>query len=216
MSTQISLREMKKARSKIAILTACLHLIGEKSFKDVSVEEICQIAEVSKVTFFKFFPQKEDLLVYFMRLWLDQRIIELAESPKRGFEGIRHLLKSIANGAKDKPGLMLSLISFLAEMKMHPDMPVLSDAEISILFPGKEAIVKPVSPSLGELFYRFIEEAKEDGHIQTERSTDDLVKIMFTIMYGAYLTAHIYSSKEIMAFYELHLDLLISERKEGK
>jgi len=36
------------------------------------------------------------------------------------------------------------------------------------------------------------------------------VKALFTIFYGAYLTAHIYSSGNFMEYYDLHLNLLIS------
>jgi AcrR family transcriptional regulator len=208
MPASISLREIKKARSKLSIFKACLELVREKSFREVKVEEICEKAEVSKVTFFKFFQQKEDLLVYFMRIWLDQRLLELKNNPARGLDGIRFLFKSVAKGTNDRPKLMLSLISFLAEMNMHPEMPVLSEAEITLLFPGNEAFVHPAAPNLGELFYRFIEEAKEDCQISKERSTEDLVKVIFTIFYGAYLTAHIYNSKDIMEYYELHLNLL--------
>jgi len=215
MSKKLPLREIKKARSKIAILNATFELIGETSFREVKLEDICRKAEVSMVTFFKFFPQKEELLIYFMRLWLTDRLIELRLQPKRGIEAIRHLFHTVASGASRKPGLMLSLIGYLSEVSMHPNMPVLSEAEIQILYPGKEDLVDAEAPNLGELFYRFIEEAKEDGDIPDRFPTDDLVKAMFTIFYGAYLTAHIYSSNQFMEFYDLHLKMLITKGENG-
>jgi AcrR family transcriptional regulator len=208
MKTRIPLREIKKARSKIAIFKAGLELIGTTSFRQVKLEDICHKAEVSKVTFFKFFPQKEDLLIYFMRLWLAERLIDLKQHPKRGLEAIRHLFQSVASSAKERPGLMLSLIGYLSEVNMHPDMPILSEAEIQILFPGREELVDAAAPNLGTLFFQFIEEAKEDGTISNPAPTEDLVKALFTIFYGAYLTAHIYSSDQFMEFYDLHFKLL--------
>lgn len=207
---KLPLREIKKARSKIAIFKASFELIEKKSFKDVKLEEICEKAEVSKVTFFKFFPQKEDLLIYFMRLWLANRMIEFKLQPTRGIAAIRHLFRSVADNAGEKPGLMLSLIGYLSEVNMHPNMPVLSDAEIQILYPGKEELVDAEAPNLGELFHRFIEEAKEDGDISGSVPTDDLVKAMFTIFYGACLTAHLYNSDRFMEFYDLHLKLILT------
>jgi AcrR family transcriptional regulator len=215
MSKKLPLREIKKARSKIAILNATFELIGETSFREVKLEDICRKAEVSMVTFFKFFPQKEELLIYFMRLWLTDRLIELRLQPKRGIEAIRHLFQTVASGASRKPGLMLSLIGYLSEVSMHPNMPVLSEAEIQILYPGKEDLVDAEAPNLGELFHRFIEEAKEDGDIPDRFPTDDLVKAMFTIFYGAYLTAHIYSSNQFMEYYDLHLKMLITKGENG-
>jgi AcrR family transcriptional regulator len=211
MGKKLPLREIKKARSKIALFQACFDLIGNKSFKEVKLEDICEKAEVSKVTFFKFFSQKEDLLIYFMRLWLTDRLIDFKQHPRRGIEAIRHLFQNVAAGAKKKPGLMLSLIGFLSEVSMHPNMPTLSEAEIQILYPGKEELVDAEAPNLGSLFYQFIEEAKEDGDIPRHLPTDDLVKAMFTIFYGAYLTAHIYNSDQFMEFYDLHLKLLLSK-----
>mgnify|MGYP002624171733 CR=1 FL=1 len=210
------LREIKKARSKISIFKAGLELIGKMSFKAVKVEDICEKAEVSKVTFFKLFPQKEDVLIYFMRLWLTNRLIEFKLHPKRGLDAIRHLFQNVAEGAKERPGLMLSLIGYLSEVNMHPEMPVLSEAEIHLLYPGKESLVDPVAPNLGTLFYRFIEEAKEDGDIPDRVPTDDLVKAMFTIFYGAYLTAHLYNSDQFMEFYDLHLNLILSNGEKKK
>mgnify|MGYP001392163027 CR=1 FL=1 len=214
MGKKLPLREIKKARSKIALFQAGLDLIGKTSFREVKLEDICEKAEVSKVTFFKFFPQKEDLLIYFMRLWLTERLIDFRLHPKRGFEAIRHLFQNVAASAKEKPGLMLSLIGYLSEVNMHPDMPTLSEAEIQILYPGKEALVDAEVPNLGSLFYQFIEEAKEDGDIPDRLPTDDLVKAMFTIFYGAYLTAHLYSSDQFMEFYDLHLKLFLSQGED--
>jgi AcrR family transcriptional regulator len=215
MNKKLPLREIKKARSKIALFRASIELIGKKSFKEVKLEDICEKAEVSKVTFFKFFPQKEDLLIYFMRLWLTDRLIDIKLHPKRGIEAIRHLFQSVAASAKEMPGLMLSLISFLSEANMHPHMPTLSEAEIQILYPGQEALVDAEAPNLGLLFYRFIEEAKEDGDVPDRLPTDDLVKAMFTVFYGAYLTAHLYNSDQFMEFYDLHLRLLLSYGENG-
>lgn len=215
MSKKLPLREIKKARTKITLLKAAFELVGETSFREVKLEDICQKAEVSMVTFFKFFPQKEELLIYFMRLWLAERLIELKLQPKRGIGAIRHLFRTVAEGAGRKPGLMLSLIGYLSEVSMHPNMPILSEAEIQLLYPGKEELVDAEAPNLGDLFARFIEEAKEDGEIPGHIPTDDLVKAMFTIFYGAYLTAHIYSSNQFMEFYDLHLKLLITQGEDS-
>lgn len=209
-SRKLPLREIKKARTKITIFKAALEMLGTMSFRQLKVEDLCAKAEVSKVTFFKFFPTKEDLLIYFMRLWLTDRLIEFRLQPKRGIAAIRHLFHTVASNAGRNPGLMLSLIGYLSEVSMHPNMPVLSEAEIQLLYPGKEALVDPEAPNLDALFRQFLEEAKQDGEISDRVPTDDLVKAMFTIFYGAYLTAHIYNSDRFMEFYDLHLNLVLS------
>ncbi|WP_079914077.1 TetR/AcrR family transcriptional regulator [Paenibacillus sp. 32352] len=204
----IPLRELKKARAKLALYEACLELIGEKSFREVYLEDICRKAEISKVTFFKFFPQKEDVLVYYMRVWLTDRMIELAEKPKRGFAALRHIFADVAERSKKWPGLMLSLISFLSEMKMHPCMPELSEAEIYLLFPEHREIGRQ-DPNLFELFRQFVEEAHADGELREGITPGMAVQMAFTIFYGAFLTAHLYRSNDVMGVYEAHLKLLM-------
>ncbi|MDQ0872550.1 AcrR family transcriptional regulator [Paenibacillus sp. V4I3] len=203
----ISLRELKKARTKVALYEASLLLIGDKMFRDMMLDDICRKAEISRVTFFKFFQKKEDLLVYFMRVWLTERIIEIEAEGTRGFSVIQHVLNKVAEEAEERAGLMPSLISFLAEMNMHPCMPELSEAEVHLLFPGHEE-VGAQTPDMYKLFHRCMTEADTDGKLRKEFTVETAVKVLFTVFYGAFLTAQLYSSKDIKGFYNTHLQLL--------
>ncbi|MED4603447.1 TetR/AcrR family transcriptional regulator [Paenibacillus validus] len=204
---QISLRELKKARAKLAIYEASLSLIGERSFRDMTVEDVCRKAEVSKVTFFKFFRQKEDLLIYFMRVWLTERLIELEENGKKGFDAIRHLFLHIQRSSAERPGLMLALIGFLSELKMHPCMPELSEAEVQLLFPGNPELGGR-EPRMDALFERSVREAAEAGELRQGVTPLEAAKVLVTIFYGAYLSAHMFQERDLLAHYERHLSLL--------
>jgi len=176
-------------------------------FREVMLDDICRHAGVSRVTFFNFFQRKEDLLVYFMRVWLTERLIEIEAEQKRGFAVVRHLLNKVAQGAGEKPGLMPSLISFLVEMNMHPCMPELSVGEIRLLFPGHEELGAR-TPDMFEVFRRSISEAMAAGELRNEFTVDTAVKVLFTVFYGAFLTAQLYATSDIADFYETHLQLL--------
>ncbi len=65
----IPLRERKQARSRLALLNAAVERMREKALADITVEELCQAAEVSKGTFFRYFARKVDLIFYYIRLW---------------------------------------------------------------------------------------------------------------------------------------------------
>lgn len=208
----VPLRELKKARSKIALYEASLELIGRSSFREVKLEDICAKAEVSKVTFFKFFPQKEDVLIYFMNVWLLTRMLEMEENRLRGDAAIRHLLHCVAEEADEKPGLMLSLIGFLAESKMHPCMPELSDGEYQLLFPGREEKAKRISVDMFALFRKLLDEAKADGKCTRKEGTAQLAKWLLTVFYGAFLTAHL-CRQDVKETYESHLRLLLKEEE---
>ncbi len=202
-----SLRDIKKARTRIQLYETGLAMMKTRRFSDIMVDEICREAELSKVTFFKCFPQKEALLVYFMRVWLTERILEIQSDDKQGFDAVWHLLESVADWHEHTPGVMPSLIAFLAQVDMHPCMPELSEAEIHLLFPEQENQAS-ASPNLYLFFEECMVQAQREGTLASELKPEEAVKLLFTVFYGAFLTARLYASTDIRGFYELHVNRL--------
>ncbi|GAB6988171.1 TetR/AcrR family transcriptional regulator [Paenibacillus pini] len=211
--TLFPLRELKKAKTKIALFQASMSLIGDQMFRDVMLDDICRQAEVSRVTFFKFFPKKEDLLVYTMRVLLTQWIIDIEERSLRGFEGVRYILGQVAEMSRANHGLMPSLIAFLAEMNMHPKMPELSQAEVHLLFEGHEE-QGARTPDMFEVFRKCMSEAEQDGQLKPGVSVLDAVQFLFTVFYGAFLTSRIYAAADVFPVYEDHLKRI--EKQQSK
>ncbi len=61
---EYSLREIKHARTKIALMKAFIEHLRHSSFEDISVKDACKRAEISEGTFFNYFPGKIDYLLY--------------------------------------------------------------------------------------------------------------------------------------------------------
>jgi AcrR family transcriptional regulator len=61
---QAGLRERKKAKTRAAIQTEALRLFLAQGYAQTTVERICEAAEVSESTFFRYFPTKEDVVAH--------------------------------------------------------------------------------------------------------------------------------------------------------
>ena len=63
-SPRPSLRERKKAKTRSAIQRHALRLFRTQGYGETTVEQIAEAAEVSPSTFFRYFPTKEDVVLY--------------------------------------------------------------------------------------------------------------------------------------------------------
>jgi AcrR family transcriptional regulator len=59
----LSLRERKKQQTRWTIQAHALRLFVEQGYEATTIDRVCQEAEVSPSTFFRYFPTKEDVVV---------------------------------------------------------------------------------------------------------------------------------------------------------
>lgn len=57
-----SLRDLKKRRTRDRIFVAAVELFADRPYADVTVDEICEKAEVGRATFFRFYGSKAGLI----------------------------------------------------------------------------------------------------------------------------------------------------------
>lgn len=72
----LGLRERKKARTRTAMQQHALRLFRDQGYEATTIEQIAEAAEVSPSTFFRYFPTKEDVVMYDA---LDPLVIEAFE-----------------------------------------------------------------------------------------------------------------------------------------
>lgn len=205
----MSLRKEKAARLKLSVLDQTLKLIGKKSFDDLFVDEICDKAKISKVTLFKYFPQKEDILLYFFRIWCLRRAVELHEKPREGMQGVLFIFDRLSEDCDDHPGIILSLFAYLADLRRAPKPFPVKVEEKKLLFPEMADIHTIEIQSVDQMFEKFTLEAIFKKEITKTASTRDVTNILTAIFYGSVVTAHINQQTTLKYYFRRNVELLL-------
>jgi AcrR family transcriptional regulator len=205
----MSLRKEKAARLKVQVLEHTLKLIGKKAFEDIYVEDICEKVKISKVTFFKYFPQKEDVLLYHFRIWCLGRSVELKQKPREGMQGIFFLLDKLSDECENHPGLMLSLVGYLADSKRPPKPFTVKPEEKKLFFPEVEDIQGIEILSMDQMLEKFSLEAIMKKEITKTSSTRDITNLLMTIFLGSIVSAHLSQQSPLKLYFRRNLDNLI-------
>jgi AcrR family transcriptional regulator len=205
----MSLRKEKAARLKISVLDNTIRLIGKKSFDDLYVDEICNKVKISKVTLFKYFPTKEDILLYYFRVWCLKRAVELREKPKEGLTGIYFLFEKLSEECDMYPGIVLSLFGYLADLRRPPKPFPMKPEEKKLLFPDHREIQSVEILSLDQMFEKFCLEAIFKKEITRFSSTRDLTNLFTSLFYGSVLSAHLLQSDQLKFFFKRNIEMTL-------
>ncbi|HHY15447.1 MAG TPA: TetR/AcrR family transcriptional regulator [Firmicutes bacterium] len=167
-NSELSRRERKKIESRARILKAARALFQGKDYDSTSVEEIAERADVSKSTFFNYFPTKESLLDSIAADEVEE-IEHLIEADLVGVESpvmkIRIALKHFA----------MDSISFLK---------VTRKVMVATIFKD-EGYPMPVKQMEG-LLVELIEEAQKREEIAPHFDPDDLAKALLGMYFAAF------------------------------
>src|SRR5580658_10447115 len=98
-SPPISRRERKKGRTRAEIYNAAMNLFLRRGFDSVTIEDICDNADVARATFFLHFPAKEALLIEYGERANDELAAAIAEFRGSATATIRMALKMLAERA---------------------------------------------------------------------------------------------------------------------
>lgn len=109
--TEPGLRERKKQRTYRVLSDTAVRLFLERGFDAVSVAEVAAAAEVSKPTLFRYFPAKEDLVLYRIADHEGEAARVVAEGPDPVTALWRHFLAGLercdpVTGLNDDPEVL--------------------------------------------------------------------------------------------------------------
>src|SRR5260370_7543513 len=82
MAAETGLRERKKQQTRQQIFEAAHRLFSERSFDSVTVADVARAADVSEVTVFNYYPNKEDLFFAGMQFFVEHLLEALRTRPR--------------------------------------------------------------------------------------------------------------------------------------
>ena len=162
-----SLRERKKRQTRSDILEAGRDLFQVQGFDETSVEEIATRANVSRATFFNYFPTKEVLLGSLADEelgWLQSRIEGELSAEFSAVARIRQAVRMLVEDTWSF--LQVTRYVFLDALR-HPA--------------GQNAS----SVKLGDILGELVREAQQKGEIRADLDPDEIAQAIV----GAYLAA---------------------------
>jgi AcrR family transcriptional regulator len=164
---EISRRERKKEETKQRIFKVAIKLFRERGFPDTTVDDIAERADVSKGTFFNYFPRKEAVLAYLSEQRLDEA------------EANGEAILSAKKPARQK----------LIDIYVDASKAYAEDRELSS-FVFNELLRMSFSPAeetgrrWDQLIGRIYEQGRESGELRREVEPARAIAVLTSIYYG--------------------------------
>jgi AcrR family transcriptional regulator len=102
----VSRRERKKGRTRSDIYNAAMNLFLRRGFDSVTIDDICDAADVARATFFLHFPAKEALLIEYGARANDELGAAIGTYRGSATATIRMALKMLAERAARHPDVV--------------------------------------------------------------------------------------------------------------
>jgi AcrR family transcriptional regulator len=201
------LRERKQSKTRLAIYDACINALKTKHLADIKVEEICDEVEISRGTFFTYFPRKQDVIYYAIRLWSIKIGWVASHTPQKelGLAFIEYIFKKLATDIKKSPMLWVEITALRAfEPKtMHRlnqnKISMVTKADKVIRFPDKPGIEDIPEGTTVTYFRKNLRIAMEKKELPATLDIDSVLISLNSIVWGAPMMMAGYTDFERLA-----------------
>ena len=192
-------REQNAARIKFSILEYVLSESKSRNFVNIQVIEICKDVGISKVTFFKYFTRKEDILLYYRSVFTLKLIIGIKQNKLEGTQALSYIVLTFAKEYQTRPSLVLGFVHYFTTSTQYIN-------PIRVKPPERDLIFKDLEDDDYEIvsFDQLIEQLMLDVVFkkQSVLSSDPkyLSEIFLSTLYGALVVFRMKGQSNVSMF----------------
>ena len=184
----ITKRAQNAAHIRYKVINYVTQACQTRDFSKIFVTEICRAANISKVTFFKYFDRKEDVLMLYNSIINTGLCIEVSQRQITSVDGLELVISRFGNIIKETPSIARELVAAILHSK-PPYLPIiLTEADKALFFPdvrfGEVNII-----SFWDLIEGFMLEGVLNKEINGMTNATELATLFITTLYGAIITS---------------------------
>lgn len=186
-----SLRKINYVKTRTTILKTTANLLKQKEFADITVDEICQKAQISRGTFFNYFSTKEHIFHYFLRIFTIRIALRMKQwEPTMTLEEKLEAIYTWCLEEKQYSKFLNSYINFVLTVGEEANEMKLIDAEFVYFFGNikEEEYAYYNELTLNKLFMQICKEAKDKGEINLPYDEGALSSVAVGVIAGSYLS----------------------------
>ena len=172
MKENVGRRERNKQRSRQAIMDAAVQVFGQKGFREASVANIMNAADMGVGTFYNYFQSKEDVLVAL----LDGLVRDVDRALDEGRSSNRSSLELLEAGC-------MVTAKFLEKNRYVLPL-FMSASERSALPDGDSSDMRNITPGFKTVFEEILRQGQQAGEIRRDMPAE-LIAEMFHSLYQA-------------------------------
>jgi hypothetical protein len=206
---ETTLRQKKFVRIKKSLTEAFIERLKTINFDRISIKDICNQVEVSEATFYNYFPQKIDVILYFAatQVLKVSWIIFYKKQKLDPIKKMNFLFDYFAKKMKDRY-LFFEFISVLSGQKTPMQSLEISSFEKKILYPECEGIENVVLNPIKKIMKIIIQEAQEKKMIINSIKAEELSLVFHSALIGMPLSLESFDFKNLLKNYNLYLSMI--------
>ena len=204
----ITKREIKTAQNKQAILNGLLARMHNEPFDRIKISDLCNDATVSQASFYNYFPQKTDILIYYIQLWTVEMHWQIsAKKNLTGLKAIEELFNDTAKVCAAQPQLLAEIVSFQAKSLKTVQTSPLTEADKLVAYPNCEGIETVFVKDLTDLLSINIQQAINEKELPPCCDNATLIVALSSIFFSVPIIFNQSPLPEIQAAYRQQLSL---------